>query len=282
MATVVSFINMKGGVGKTTLALQIALTAPARGLRVLAVDLDPQANLSQSLMGGDQFERHLRGKRPTIVQIFDGFRPPSRSSSAPRRVRADEIILQKVRAENPFSPDLLPSRLELARNLKNGKGMERLLAAALAEIESRYDLIVIDCPPTESILTDAAYAASRYVLVPVKLEYLGVIGLPLLASSIKEFRHANRDHELDICGIAFNFFPSGKRLRPEARTSIAEIEQIAREHSWPIYPAHIPVSSSFATANRAGSSIAGTKYVRPPTPNKFHAFAKQFFESIGK
>lgn len=282
MATVVSFINMKGGVGKTTLASQIALAAGfGRHSRVLAIDLDPQSNLSQSLMGAQRYKQHLRENSPTVVQIFDGFRPPSGSRPGPRRVRVNETILKKVCVRNPFSPDLIPSRLELTRNLKNGKGMERKLAEALAQIEDQYDLIIIDCPPTESVLTDAAYAASRYVMVPVKPEFLGAIGLPLLASSMNDFRSRNPDHELDICGIAINFFPNGKKFGPEARTSIAEIEEIAKEHRWSIYPARIPVSPTFARATRAGTFIATTTSVKAPTPQKFHEFAKQFFASIG-
>ena len=280
MATVVSFINMKGGVGKTTLAMQIALNAPFRGLRVLAIDLDPQSNLSQSLMGADRYGEHLLENKPTITHVFDGFIPPSKSRPAPRRINAD-IVLKQSGARGPFYPDLIPSRLELARNLKHGKHIERRLAEALSLIEDQYDLVILDCPPTESVLTDAAYAASRFVLVPVKPEFLATIGLPLLAISMDEFKRRNPDHELGICGIVFNCSPTGKKIGPEARRSVAEVERIAEDHGWHIYPAHIPVSPSFASATRTGSPIAGTKSARSPTPQKFHTFAKQFFESIG-
>ena len=280
MATVVSFINMKGGVGKTTLAMQIALTAPFRGLRVLAIDLDPQSNLSQSLMGADRYGEHLRENKPTITHVFDGFIPPSKSRPGPRRIDVD-LVLKQSGARGPFYPDLIPSRLELARNLKHGKNIERTLAEALSKIEDQYDLIVLDCPPTDSTLTDAAYAASRFVLVPVKPEFLGAIGLPLLASSMEEFKLRNPDHELGICGIVFNCAPSAKKIGPEARRSVAEVELMAKDHDWPVYPAQIPISPSFARATRSGTTITGTKNVRPPTAEKFHAFAKQFFESIG-
>jgi chromosome partitioning protein len=96
-----------------------------------------------------------------------------------------------------------------------------------------------------------------------------------------EFKHRNPDHALDICGIVFNCSPSGKKTGPEARRSVEEVELIAKDNNWPVYSARIPVSASFARATRAGSPISGTKNVRPPTPQKFHAFARQFFESIG-
>jgi chromosome partitioning protein len=79
---------------------------------------------------------------------------------------------------------LIPSRLELSRTLKNPHGKERRLAKALSQVQNNYDLIIIDCAPTESVLTDAAYFASRYILVPIKPEFMATIGLPLLARSL--------------------------------------------------------------------------------------------------
>jgi chromosome partitioning protein len=281
MAAVVSFINMKGGVGKTTLAMQIAFAAGIRGLRALAIDLDPQSNLSQSLMGDQPYIQHLRDNKPTITQIFDGFAAPSKLHRAPQRVNLDDTVVKHSGLKNQFAPDLIPSRLLLARNLKNVSGKERRLAEAISQFEERYDLIVIDCPPTESILTDAAYAASRYLCVPVKPEFLGAIGLPLLAASIDEFRLKNPDHEVDICGLAFNFSPTEKRIGPEARGSIVEIEGIARKHRWRIYSTHIPFSRSYARATRYSSPIGSTPNVRTPVRQKFKQFAKQFFISFG-
>lgn len=77
MAIVVSFINMKGGVGKTTLAAQVTHAANRAGYKTLAIDLDPQSNLSQSLMTPQKYISHLKLKKPTIVQIFDNYIPPS-------------------------------------------------------------------------------------------------------------------------------------------------------------------------------------------------------------
>ena len=95
MAVSVSLINMKGGVGKTTLAAQLAHAADRRNLRTLAVDLDPQANLSQALLSPEKYVKHLRDKRPTVVQLFDQYFPPSEASSSPRPVDIKEIILEE-------------------------------------------------------------------------------------------------------------------------------------------------------------------------------------------
>lgn len=177
MAVSLSLINMKGGVGKTTLAAQLAHAAARRGLRTLAVDLDPQANLSQALLSPEKYVKHLRDKKPTIVQIFEHYFPPTEGSASPRPLEISEVILKK--AGSSPNLDLIVSRLELSQTLKNPTGKERRLAKALAKVADKYDLILIDCAPTESILTEAAYHASRYVLVPVKPEFLATIGLPL-------------------------------------------------------------------------------------------------------
>lgn len=76
MAVSVSLINMKGGVGKTTLAAQLTHAAAQRGHRVLAVDLDPQANLSQALLSPERYVKHLRANKPTVVQLFERYAPP--------------------------------------------------------------------------------------------------------------------------------------------------------------------------------------------------------------
>jgi len=280
MATTVSFINMKGGVGKTTLALQIAHAADNANLRVLAVDLDPQSNLSQSLMKPHAYVKHLREHKPTVVQIFDQYRPPSREEPSPRPIEVEDVILKDAGYWLNSSLDLIPSRLELARTLKNPTGRERKLAKALAKVSDSYDLIIIDCAPTESILTDAAYFASRYVLVPIKPEFLASIGLPLLARSLEEFKLENDDHEIDICGIVFNH-SSTYSTGPEGRQSISEVTKFARQQGWPVFTNQIRYSASYAKAAREGSPIANTSYVRTNVRNAFAQFKDEFFRAIG-
>jgi chromosome partitioning protein len=176
MTVSVSLINMKGGVGKTTLAMQLAHAASRRDLRTLAVDLDPQSNLSQALLTPDKYVKLLRSKRPTIVQLFESYLPPSGEDGSPRKFEISDLIVKGVGYWSDSKLDLIPSRLELSHTLKNPTGKERRLAKALAKVAKNYDLILIDCAPTESILTEAAYHASRYALVPVKPEFLATIG----------------------------------------------------------------------------------------------------------
>jgi chromosome partitioning protein len=280
MATVVSLINMKGGVGKTTLAVQLAHSADTKNIRTLAVDLDPQANLSQALLTPAKYVKHLQQKKPTIVQLFDLYSPANEEYSSPTPVDIHDVILKKAGYWSKSTLDLIPSRLELSRTLKNPTGKERRLARALAKVADEYDLILIDCAPTESILTDAAYFASRYVLVPVKPEFLATIGLPLLARSIQEFKLENADHDLDICGISFNH-SSTYSNGPEGRTSIREVQSEAKKNGWPVFDTHVRYSASYAKAAREGTPLAQTSYARSVVTAEFRRFVDEFFKSIG-
>ena len=150
MAIAVSLINMKGGVGKTTIAAQLAHSARSDGHRVLAVDLDPQSNLSQALMGPRRYVNHLQTDAPTVAQVFDDYVPAQRTSGAPRRLNIHDVVLH-IGQRTKGILDLIPSRLELSRTLKNPTGKERRIAKCLAQFSDLYDLILIDCAPTESI-----------------------------------------------------------------------------------------------------------------------------------
>ncbi len=277
MAVAVSLINMKGGVGKTTLAAQLAQAAAQKKLRTLAVDLDPQANLSQALLSPEKYVKHLRDKKPTIVQIFEQYLPPTERSESPRPIDIGQIILKRPTYLSHL--DLIVSRLELAHTLKNPTGKERRLAKALAKVADDYDLVLIDCAPTESILTEAAYHASRYALVPVKPEFLATIGLPLLARSIQEFKYENSDHSLDICGIVFNC-SSSYSLGPEGTRSIKEVQTEARKNGWHVFVTQIRYSRSYAKAARENKPILLTSNVRWYVSSEFNRFFDEFLGAI--
>ena len=279
MATTVSLINMKGGVGKTTVASQLAHAADKANFRVLAIDLDPQSNLSQSLMGPQRYVDHIGDNRPTIAQVFDGYTPASRTYASPRPINLDEVIVKRAGYWEDSSLDLIPSRLELSRTLKNPTGKERRLAKALARISDRYDLILIDCAPTESILTDAAYFASRYVIVPVRPEFMATIGLPLLARSIQEFQIENDDHEIEIAGLVFNHATYQSDGR-EARKSIDEVQDAAREYGWHVFENQIRYSASYPRAAREGTPLAYTGAARGFVIEEFEDVKNEIFHKL--
>lgn len=279
MAISVSLINMKGGVGKTTLAAQLAHAADRRDLRTLAVDLDPQANLSQALLSPEKYVKHLRDKKPTIVQLFEQYFPPTEGTGSPKPFDIRDIILKKAGYWGQSTLDLIPSRLELSHTLKNPTGKERRLARALSKVADEYDLVLIDCAPTESILTEAEYHASQHALVPVKPEYLATIGLPLLARSIQEFKYENTDHALDICGIVFNH-SSSYSDGPEGRKSIREVQTEAKKNGWHVFETHVRYSASYPKAAREGTPIESTSYVRYEVTSEFSHFVDEFLAAI--
>jgi chromosome partitioning protein len=280
MTKVLSLINMKGGVGKTTLAMQLAHSAASKKLRTLAVDLDPQSNLSQALMGPRDYVKHLAAKKPTVVQIFDEYVPTDSRSGSPRLLDINEVVIKGAGHAANGMLDLIPSRLELSRTLKNPTGKERRLAKALAQVRNMYDLIIVDCAPTESVLTDAAYFASRYIIVPIKPEFMATIGLPLLARSLHEFRLENEDHEIEIAGLAFNH-SSSYSAGPEGQQSIEDVTTEAKKHGWHILENQIRYSASYAKSAREGTPLSWTSYARSDVIQGFRRFADEIFDQIG-
>ncbi len=280
MAVVISLINMKGGVGKTTIASQLAHAAEAGGLRVLAIDLDPQSNLSHSIMGPERYVRHIRENKPTVVQILEDYIPARRDDGAPKRIDVKDAIIKGIGYGRDNHLDLIASRLELSRTLKNPTGKERRLARAIGQVSDQYDLVVIDCAPTESILTDAAYFASRYVIVPVKPEFMATIGLPLLARSIREFALENEDHEIEIAGLVLNDQSEYANTAEKTR-AIQEVRDMAGEHGWWIFDYQIPYSRSYAEAARHGLPLSMTPYARWDRIDGFIGLKNDILANVG-
>lgn len=238
MAKKVSLINMKGGVGKSTLTVNLAwhFAAYQNWLKkVLVVDLDPQFNASQYLLGVSQYEKILKDGRPTIWEVFEqNTRTPTGQSSLSD---SHDPIYNVINIHGGAKIDLIPSRLELAFSLKNpGQTKERQLSKIVAKIEDEYDLILIDCAPTESVLTTAAYLSSDYLLVPVKPEYLSSIGLPLLVNSMQDFKNDYENHKLQLAGVIFN---ATTDYSPEESLSKARVRQVAEQNKWYVFKAAI-------------------------------------------
>ena len=278
MSTNVSFINMKGGVGKTSLAMQTAIYAAWNEKRVLAIDLDPQSNLSQALLGSSEYVKLLKNSKPTVVQLLEDYQPASYGTGSPEPIKIEDVIIKNVWSRN-FCLHLLPCRLELSRVLRNPAGKERRLAKALAKVADDYDLVIIDCAPTESILTDVAYFASRFVVVPVKPEFLAAIGLPLLARSLSVFRAENEDHIIDMAGVVFNHgdYQSG----PESKASVAEVRQLAKANGWPVFENEVPHSKAIPKSAREAAAIEHTSYARTGIKRAVTSFCAELFVKVG-
>lgn len=229
---VVSIINLKGGVGKTTVATLLAKDAAKRGIRVLAVDMDPQANLSQALLTESEYNQFMDDREPSVVELFNGYRPASGENPAPQPL---DDIMKQVGSNKKFH--ILPSRFDFSDNLISSvKPDETVLARYIASgMKRKKDLVLIDCAPTESIITRTAYHASRYILVPVRTEFFSTIGFPLLKTSLDDFLSRNRAHRIDVCGVLINNSVTREEPRgPHHRSARKEIREKAKEYGWPI------------------------------------------------
>jgi chromosome partitioning protein len=250
VAVCVSMINMKGGVGKTTLATQIAWYAAMRlDKKVLLIDLDPQANASQSVMSPQTYVSYLNDGGLTVADIFEQFTPTGTASGSPKKLDPLKAIFSRVEYDDGSLLHLVPSRLELSWTLRNPTGKETLIPRFVAKIEKRYDLIIVDCAPTDSILTDAAYHCSRYVLVPIRAEFLASIGFPLLNRSIKAFQMRHEDKVIEVCGLVFNDFNRGN-VKSENRLARKDVLENAAKYGWYVFENDIPHSDSYFRAAR--------------------------------
>ena len=271
---------MKGGVGKSSLSVNIAwemATAPW-DKRVLVVDLDPQFNCSQYLVGASQMEEIISQSRPTVWHIMEQYtRVPGVESTS---IDPHEAItpVKSSSVESPGVIDLIPSQLELAHSLRNPAGKEDLLKQAIEQLEDEYDLVVIDCAPTDSFLTTAAYRVSDYILIPVRPTYLATIGLPLLEESLNSFVSQYQGEPPEVLGIVFN---AVRDYSPEEGLSRTSTQRIARRSGWQIFDAEVVFSESFPTSARNGTPIFATRYAHETTRSNFHQFAQEFAQRIG-
>lgn len=279
MAKKVSLINMKGGVGKSTLAVNLAWHFYAFEVkRVLVVDLDPQFNASQYLLGVTRYKSLLKDNEATVWDVLEQFtHTPSGGRAKPLDPNSVPFKVAK-RSYDGGRIDLIPSRLELAYSLLNPGQKEDLVAKLVAKIENQYDLIILDCAPTESFLTTAAYLASDFILVPVKPEYLSSIGLPLLVRSMKEFKRRYGRRRLKLAGIVFN---ATSAYAPEEVISKREVKEIAATNKWYVFENEVGYSRSYPKGAREGQPIFGTSYSRAATARRFRAFAEEFGKRIG-
>lgn len=281
MAKVISLINMKGGVGKSTLAVNLAWHLAGYttwSKNVLLVDLDPQFNASQYVLGVNRYSKQVMAvNRPTVWDIFEQV-THTPTGGTPKMVKPDQAIMNLATYTTGNRLDLLPSRLELAWSLKNPAGKERMLEKFLAKVQDKYDVIIVDCAPTESVLTTASYMASDYVLVPVKPEYLSTIGLPLLARSLQEFHTQNDDYNVDMAGIVFNH---ASDYAPEESTSKAEVRAMAANLGWHVFNSEIRYSRSYPKGAREGRPIFRTSKARGKAKTRFHVFTQELVAKVG-
>ena len=219
------------------------------------------------------YVQFLESEEPSIVEIFNGYRPPTANRESPTRLDPDDTV-REVDANGTLS--YIPSRFDFSDNpVKAVKPDPKVLARYIADHFQSRDLVLIDCPPTESVFTRAAYHASRYILVPVRPEYFATVGFPLLARSLESFRAENPSHRIDVSGVVINngFYDGGNNGGPEKSRAMPEIREEANRNGWHIFKNQIPHSRGFPKPMRGDSSHGGNSW-------RFKSFAEEFLDRL--
>lgn len=185
MAKVLAFANQKGGVAKTTTTINLGVAFQELGHRVLAVDMDPQGNLTMSL-----------GLNPDSVR-------PSMYDVLVNQVSIEDALFRRELDVVVSSIDLAAAEIALSSLI----GRERALSKALLQVADRYDYILIDTPPSLGLLTINALTAADGVIVPVQCEYLSLRGLAQLERTLELVRE-NLNPKVHIAGILPTMYDS--------------------------------------------------------------------------
>jgi len=205
----VAMLNMKGGVSKTTLAVNLAgALAKLWNYRILLVDLDPQYNATQYLVNLNEFPEYVEGKEPTVLDILGGVvggrsvidGTPIGGKREPRIEDLARNLYENERKGGRL--DLIPSTLHLINVEGPGFGKEHLLQNFINKVKRKYNLILIDCPPTFSVFLLSGYLASDYYLVPLKPDPLSTLGISLLEKVLEAYA-PTYNKSIEPLGVVF-------------------------------------------------------------------------------
>ena len=229
MSRIYALTNQKGGVGKTTTAVNLSACLAAQGQRVLLVDVDPQANATSSL-GVDK--NKLNGS------VYDAF-----INDAPL-VDIIQLMSEANLELAASSPQLAGAEIELV----DLRGRETKLRAALRPVRDRYDYIVVDCPPSLGLLTVNALAAAHGVIIPVQCEYLALEGLTQLMTTIQMVRRS-LNPTLQVRGLLLTMYDGRANLARQVR------EEVQRHFGSQVFTIVVPRNVRLAEAPSYGKPI---------------------------
>ena len=203
-ATIISMVNQKGGVGKTTSSINLGACLAEQGRKVLLVDLDPQGALSAGLNVSHDEDQ---------VTVYDLMLDNTSSIHA------------AIKHTNVSGLDLVPANIDLSAaeiQLVNEVGREQTLGRALRPVRGEYDFIIIDCQPSLGLLTVNALACSQGVIIPMECEYFSLRGLALLTDTVEKVRD-RINFDLDIVGILVTMFDRRTTHAREVMDRVVEV-----------------------------------------------------------
>ena len=200
MAKTVSILNQKGGVGKTTTAVNLSAAIGAKGKRLLLVDIDPQGNSTSG------YGINKREVKKSSYELLTG------------ELSASEVIIHTAFP----GVDLIPANMNLAGaelEIIDRKKRESILKNALAEVWENYDYIFLDCPPSLGLITLNALSASDTFLVPIQCEYYALEGLSQLMSTARKIKQMYNPY-LDIEGVLLTMYDGRLNLTQQVVTEV--------------------------------------------------------------
>jgi chromosome partitioning protein len=271
----VSIINMKGGVGKTTLSLNLSqYLSELEGKRVLLIDLDPQANAT--IVGTDQekLKDHKKRTSDLFINCFKQYGPFPKVEKP--KIDYREYIYSSWKSSDGRSfLDIIPSDIYLSSILKGvSVGPYELNRLIIDQVDERYDFIIIDCAPTYSILTTLALNATKAVLIPAMADSFGIYGAKLMKQVINEHEY---DYGTTIKNVGLVF----TMWKDTSSTQLAWSNDIIKTWGLPdTFKTHISQNDWYKIANGKRISIWDTS-AHSAIKREFDSFVEEFLKRIG-